>query len=364
MSENTKTSGKPDTALLRTLGWNEEQEAAFSRYAGPYRAGRVISRHRTAFDVLGAGGSLRVGLSGALRRLGRIPAVGDYVVLLDRPESGSCLIVDILPRRSRFFRGAPGEGGEEQVIAANIDTVFIMTAAGGDFNLRRIERYLAIVHAAGARPVILVNKSDLAADPAALTAQVAAIAGETPVVSLSALRGEGLAALGRFLQPAETVAIVGSSGVGKSTLINALMETPVQETKGIREDDDRGRHTTTVRQLFLLPNGAMVIDNPGLREIQLGNAIDGIAETFADIHRLAAGCRYADCRHEHEPGCAVRDAVSEGRLDAKRLESYLRLSRELAFQAEKADIGLKGIEKKRYKGIALAARQLRKDRDW
>jgi ribosome biogenesis GTPase len=364
MSATANFCGTAGPATLEDLGWDERLDAAFSRYEGPYAAGRVACRHRTAFDVLVPGGSVRVGVSGALRRLGRMPAVGDFVVLLDQPETGSRMIVDILPRRTLFSRGAPGEGGDEQVIAANLDTVFVVTAAGADFNLRRLERYLAVVHASGARPVIVVNKSDLADDPAAVAAEAAEVAGAVPVVLVSAQEGSGIAALGRFLTAGTTVALVGSSGVGKSTLINALLEEAVQEISGVRGYDGKGRHTTTVRQLFLLPGGAMVIDNPGLREIQLGSAAAGIGETFAEILDLAAGCRYPDCGHEHEPGCAVREAVEAGLLSEKRLASYQRLMKELAFQAEKAEIGAKRLEKKKYKWIGTAAKRLREDKGW
>jgi ribosome biogenesis GTPase len=344
---------------LRELGADDEQEAAFARYSGPYIAGRVASRHRTVFDVLVSGSTHRVGISGALHRLGRIPAVGDFVVLLDQPETGTRMIVDVLPRRTVFSRGAPGEGGEAQVIAANIDTVFIVTATGSDFNLRRLERYLAVAYAAGAAPVILVNKADLADDAEALRAQASAIAGEVPVLAVSALAGDGLAGLAQFLQPGKTVALIGSSGVGKSTLINALIPDALQETGDVRAHDGKGRHTTSVRQLFVLPGGATVIDNPGLREIAIGSAAPGIGETFPDVIELACGCRYPDCRHEGEPGCAVRAAVEEGTLPEARLESYLRLVREAEFQAEKASIGLKRMEKKKWKGIGAEARRFR-----
>lgn len=348
-----------DTLALRRFGGDEAQEAAFARYAGPYLAGRVASRHRTVFDVLVGGGSLRVGISGALHRLGRVPAVGDFVVVLDQPETGARMIVDILPRRTVFSRGAPGEGGVEQVIAANIDTVFIVTAAGADFNLRRLERYLAVAYAAGAAPVIVVNKADLADDAEALRAEAAAVAGDVPVLAVSALAGDGMAGLLPFLQQGRTVALIGSSGVGKSTLLNALLPDASQETGDVRAHDGKGRHTTSVRQLFVLSGGAMVIDNPGLREIALGSAASGIGEAFPDIFALASGCRYPDCRHEGEPGCAVRAAVEEGVLAGERLQSYLRLVREAEFQAEKADIGLKRMEKKKWKGISTDARRFR-----
>ncbi|MDK2916318.1 MAG: ribosome biosis GTPase / thiamine phosphate phosphatase, partial [Euryarchaeota archaeon] len=236
--------------------------------------------------------------------------------------------------------------------------VFIVTAAGHDLNARRIERYLAIAHASGARTVIVINKSDLADDPAALADDLAAASPGIPVIPVSAASGEGVDRLDPYLLPRTTVALIGSSGVGKSTLINRLMGRPVQETSDVREYDERGRHTTTVRQLFVLPGGALIIDNPGLREVGIGTASAGIAGTFPDILELAEGCRFSDCRHDGEPGCAVQAAVAAGTLSAARLESFQRLMRELAFEEEKAEIGLVRLEKKRWKAIGKYAKDL------
>jgi ribosome biogenesis GTPase len=318
----------------------------------------VACRQKTVWDVLIDGRSVTAGISGALRRLGRFPAVGDYVVLLHQPEAGTSTIVDILPQKTRFARGTPGREGAEQVIAANIDTVFIVTAAGHDLNARRIERYLAIAHASGARPVIIINKSDLADDPATLADELASASPGIPVIPISAVSGEGVDRLDPYLPPRTTIALIGSSGVGKSTLINRLMGRSVQETSHTRDYDDKGRHTTTVRQLFILDGGALMIDNPGLREVGIGTASAGIADTFPDILELAEGCRFSDCRHEGEPGCAVQAAVADGTLPAARLESFQRLMRELEFEREKAEIGLVRLEKKRWKPIGKYARDL------
>jgi ribosome biogenesis GTPase len=259
-----------------------------------------------------------------------------------------------------FSRGSSGREGTDQVIAANIDTVFIVTAVGHDLNARRIERYLAIAHASGARPVIVINKSDLAEDPSSLAAEILPVSSGIPVIPISAMSGEGIHRLEEFLAPGTTIVLIGSSGVGKSTLMNQLLDRPVQETSHIRDYDGKGRHTTTVRQLFILKGGALMIDNPGLREVGIGTAATGIADTFPEILLLAEHCRFSDCRHEQEPGCAVLDAVKRGKLSSSRLENYHRLVRELAFEQDKAEIGLVRSERKRWKGIAKFAKEINK----
>jgi len=360
MNRSESGCGEPHSSTLKQLGWTEEHAQAFSKYPGTCLPGRVSCRQKTVWEVLTDGGSVTTGISGALKKLGRFPAVGDFVVLLHHPEAGSDTIVDILPRKSVFSRGTSGREGTDQVIAANIDIVFIVTAAGHDLNARRIERYLAIAHASGAKPVIVINKSDLAEDPALLTEEIIPVASGIPVIPVSAVSGEGIVRLEPFLLPGTTIVLIGSSGVGKSTLINRLLDRPVQETSVIRDYDGKGRHTTTVRQLFILKSGALMIDTPGLREVGIGTACTGIADTFPDILGLAAGCRFSDCRHEQEPGCAVQEAVTGGTLSSSRLENYHRLMRELAFEQEKAGIGLVRSERKRWKGIAKFAKEINK----
>jgi ribosome biogenesis GTPase len=360
MNTSASECGQPQTYTLKQLGWTEEFTQAFSKYSGPYEPGRVACRQKTTWEVFINGGSVTAGISGALRKLGRFPAVGDFIVLLHQPEAGSSTIVDILPQKSVFRRGTSGKEGTDQVIAANIDIVFIVTAAGHDLNVRRIERYLTIAHASGAKPVILINKSDLADDPAVLTDEVIPVVSGIPVIPVSAISGYGITRLEPFLSFGTTIVLIGSSGVGKSTLINRLLDRPVQETSGIRDYDGKGRHTTTVRQLFIMNSGALMIDNPGLREVGIGTASAGIAETFPDILALAAGCRFSDCRHEQEPGCAVLEAAGNGTLSSSRLENYHRLVRELAFGQEKAEIGVARSERKRWKGITKLAKEFKK----
>jgi ribosome biogenesis GTPase len=360
MRDSPQQSRQPLPVTLKTMGWNDAYAQAFSQYSGPYIPGRVACRQRTVYDVFIEGGSVLAGISGALRRLGRFPAVGDFVVLLHQPEAGTSAIVDILPRKTVFTRGVAGKEGTDQVIAANITTVFIVTAAGPDLNARRLERYLAVVHASGARPVIVINKSDLVDDPPALVAEISPVSAGIPVFSISALTGDGISQLDPFLKPGDTITLIGSSGVGKSSLINTLLDQSVQETAVIRDYDGKGRHKTTVRQMFVLKSGALMIDNPGLREVGIGTAGSGIADTFPDILERADRCRFSDCRHEQEPGCAVRAAVSNGILSSSRLDNYLRLMRELAFEQEKAAIGLVRFERKHWKGISKQAKEIRK----
>jgi ribosome biogenesis GTPase len=358
MDQNDNGCDPSHPCTLQQLGWREEHDNAFGKYPAQYLPGRVSCRQKTVWEVQTSRGALTATISGALKKTGRSPVVGDFVVMLDRQEAGPATIVDILPRTSIFSRAAGGRESADQPIAANIDTVLIVTAAGHDLNARRTERYLAIAHASGARPVIVINKSDLAEDPGTLTTGLATVAGTVPVITISAATGDGIQSLAPFLTPGSTIALIGSSGVGKSTLINRLLGRAVQETSAIREDDGRGRHTTTVRQLFILPSGAIMIDNPGIREVGLGTAADGMAETFSDITELAVQCRFSDCRHEEEPGCAVQEAVRSGTLDASRLENYRRLMREIAFSKEKADIGLVRAERKRWKQIAKMGKDI------
>ena len=362
MNDSNSGCRELHSCTLEQLGWTDEQSLAFSKYPKTCRCGRVVCRQKTVWDVVIEGGSVTLGISGALKKLGRFPAVGDFVVLHHQPEAGISLIVDILPQRSVFTRGTTGKEGTDQVIAANIDLVFIVTAAGHDLSARRIERYLAIAHASGAKPVIVINKSDLTGDPALLTDEISPSAPNVPVIPVSAIRGDGMSGLEPFLMPKTTIALIGSSGVGKSTLINRLLDRPFQETSDTRHYDGKGRHTTTVRQLFLLKSGALMIDNPGIREVGMGTASVGIGETFPDILALAAGCRFSDCRHEQEPGCAVQEAVTCGELSLSRLENYHRLMRELAFEQEKAEIGLVRSERKRWKGITKFAKEISKGR--
>jgi ribosome biogenesis GTPase len=321
---------------LEDLGWNDLFATHFAPYAEdgliPARvvAQRGINRvstGRTEFFVDLAGRFRHeLDMPGAASGY---PAVGDWVAVRPPTGEGRGMVHAVLPRRSRFSRKVAGHRTEEQVVAANVDTLFLVSGLDGDFNPRRIERYMTAAWDSGARPVVILNKLDRCDDPERCLLEAQAVAMGVPVHRVSALTGEGCEALRGYLRPGETVSLLGSSGVGKSTLINRLLGREAQRTGPIREDDARGRHTTTHRELLAVPGGGLVIDTPGLREVQLWEADQGIESAFPDVEELAEACRFGDCRHQGEPGCAVEGAVAGGELAPARLESYRKLQREL-----------------------------------
>jgi ribosome biogenesis GTPase / thiamine phosphate phosphatase len=321
---------------LETLGWDDAWAAAFQPHtASGLVPGRVAIQHRGEYDVLTADGDVRVGLPGRTRRdatsVSERPVVGDWVALEER-EQGRLLVREVLPRRTAFSRRAahdPASGASrEQVVAANVDVVFVTLSIVTELDRRLVERYLTLVLESGARPVLLLTKADLEDDPETVAVELASVGGDVPVVLVSTRSGLGLEAVRAQLGEGITGALVGPSGAGKSTLVNALVGEERLVTGSVAADG-AGRHTTTRRELVVLPGGGLLVDNPGMREVHLWLADDGFDEAFADIAALAAECRFADCRHESEPGCAVRAAVDAGRLDAERFRSYLALRREL-----------------------------------
>ena len=268
-----------------------------------------------------------------------------------------------LERRGTVSRAAAGRAVDQQVVAANVDVIFLVTALTQDLNTRRLERYLTMVWDAGAAPVVVLNKADLCEDPAAVCESVRARLPLIDVVVVSALEDAGLDALAPYLRPAQTVALLGSSGVGKSTLVNRLMGEERLRVGAISDADGKGRHTTTARQLVALPGGALLIDTPGMRELQPWGDESAVAAAFDDIVSLAEGCRFSDCAHGAEPGCAVREAVEAGRLDADRLEHFQRLGREAAYEARKHDKAAAAEHKRRWKQVHQAQKALYRDRD-
>lgn len=295
-------------------------------------AGRVVRQDRDLWLIESGGGATAANLAGRLRHQARsaadLPVVGDWVAAA---PGDPALIQAVLPRRSQLSRGVAGGATVEQVVAANVDTALVVCGLDGDLSLRRIERYVTLAFAGGVVPVVVLNKADLRNDLAAVEA---AVVGRTPgvdVIAISALNGSGLDRLAAFLGRGRTLVLVGSSGAGKSTLLNTLLGRQVMATAAVRQEDSRGRHTTTHRQMLLLPSGAAVIDTPGLREIRLWCDDDDLGRSFPQIDALAVACRFRDCDHEHEPGCAVQAAVEAGELAAERLASWRKLRREIEF---------------------------------
>ena len=327
---------------LTDYGWTAALAGQFeARAEQGFVPGRVVKQSRDRSTIVTPAGELAGVVSGRFRRraLGPadFPAVGDWAVLRPVPD-GLASIEALLPRRSAFTRKAAGEAVEAQVVAANVDTVLLVSGLDGDFNLRRIERYLTTAWSSGAEPVIVLNKADLRPDLPDAVAGAAAVAPGVPIVAVSALAEGGLESMMPYLLPGKTVALLGSSGVGKSTLINRLLGEERFPTAAMSDAPaGKGRHTTTARELVRLPGGALLIDTPGMRELGLWADDEGLDRTFEEIDGLAARCRYPDCSHEREPGCAVRAAVEAGTIDVRRWQSYLKLKRELRFLELKKD---------------------------
>lgn len=346
------------------MGFNSYFQKEFEGYQNQeFILGRVALEHKRLYRVWTEHGELLCEVSGkfAFEAVSRedYPAVGDWVVIKGRINEQKGTIHHILPRQSKFSRKAAGLTTDEQIVATNVDTVFLVNSLNEDLNLRRIERYLLLTWESGANPVIVLTKADLTENVDEKVALVESIALGVPVIPVSVVGEVGLEKLESHLAPGKTIALLGSSGVGKSTLTNYFLGTSKQKVQDIREDDAKGRHTTTHRELILLPNQSILIDTPGMRELQLWEGEDGIAESFSDIESLADQCKFRDCKHENEPGCAVVQAIEDGIFDSDRLISYKKLLKELAYLDRKLDKKAQSDEKKRWKNISKAVKQKR-----
>jgi ribosome biogenesis GTPase len=340
---------------LEDLGWNATLADAHAEHDLSGRVpARVVAEDRGSYRVLGPAGEQRAAVTGRFRfetnDPADYPAVGDWVAV-EAGLTGDTIIHAVLPRRSALIRQAAGRRTEAQVVGANLDVVFVVASLNGDLNLRRLERYVAVAWESGAEPVVLLSKADLTDDVEAILAGVSAIAAGASVLIVSSFDGRGVDAVRARIGPGRTAAFVGSSGVGKSTLLNKLAGEERARVSEIREGDARGRHTTIRRQIHLLPEGGLVLDTPGMRELALWDG-DGLEQSFAEIDGLAAACRFGDCAHDAEPGCAVGAAIAAGTLAVERLESWRKLQREARHHERQVNVLARNEERRKWKAIS------------
>ena len=345
---------------LRELGWDEVFAEAARAVSAELEPARVALVFRGGYEVWCESGEYLGQVSGRFRHKAASkaenPVTGDFVLVENFPDESKAMIHAVLPRRTKLSRTMAGRAVEEQVLAANVDSVFIALSCAAQLRLRTIERYLTVVRESGAQPVLLLTKGDLCEDVPAKLEIAHEVAGDAPVIPVSSITGIGVEEVRRFIARGKTVAVVGPSGVGKSTLINSLYGEQVMHTIPVRDDDQKGRHTTTEREMILLPEGGLIIDTPGLREIQLWEGDEGLADAFPEIAELAASCRFTDCQHETEPGCAVIDAARRGKLPADRLEGYRKLGREVQHFEARHDVRLQNEQRKKAKQLTRGLR--------
>ncbi len=352
------------TRHLTQMGWTSHFQAQLQAYCSDdFIPARVVGVRKNTFRIQNGEREWLATLAGRLKRQpqGLYPVTGDWVLMSDT------VIFKVLNRKNALSRGASGTHGKqdaqprrEQVIAANLDTVFVVCGLDRDFNLRRIERYLTLVYNCGLNPVIILTKADLHQDPMSFVSEVETVAFAVPVHLVSALDCKGLPALEQYLSPGQTTTMVGSSGAGKSTLVNRLYGKPIQATASVSKRIRKGKHTTTSRDLIVMPQGGMVIDNPGIREIAFWNDDEGVDITFPEIKNLAGECRFSNCSHVHEPGCRVLQAVADGEILQDRLESYQKMKRELTYLSNRQHKSADRVEKEQWKGVALKIKEIKK----
>lgn len=344
---------------LAQFGWNAFFEDVFRPYlAQGLTPARVLAEQKNRYELWSEHGEVLAEIRGKMmyESNGRqdYPAVGDWVAVSLRKEENAATIQAVLPRKTKVSRKVAGEVTEEQILIANVDTLFLVNALDQKVNVRRIERYLSLVWSSGASPVILLTKADLdnEGEIQEILDEIDQIALGVPVHVISSLTGQGIEALNTYLKVGKTIALLGSSGAGKSTLINCLLGEELQTVREVRAGDSKGKHTTTSRELFLLPSGGLLVDTPGMRELQLWDAQDGVGGTFEDVEAFSEKCRFRDCLHLKEPGCAVREALESGELAEERFFSYIKIQRELAYLERKQDVQARITEKKKWKKIS------------
>jgi ribosome biogenesis GTPase / thiamine phosphate phosphatase len=353
---------------LELLGWNEIFEGDFRSIAQEGAvSGRVVREDRGLYSVVTSDGERQGEISGGFRyahqRPEEFPSVGDWVVTEPISGEAKVRIVEVLPRRTVFKRNAAGRTSDVQIVAANVDIVFLVVGLDFDFNPRRTERFITLAIESGARPVIVLNKADLADEIDDRVREIEGVSMGLPIEVVSATEGNGIARLRGYIKPSKTAVFLGSSGVGKSTIVNALAGDAVMATGVVRTDDSRGRHTTTHRELIILSSGGMLIDTPGMREIQLTGDIDNIAETFADIDALAHACKFRNCQHGEESGCAIGKAIDSGELDRKRYNSYLKLQREMVYNERRVNESTTFEQRRRSKELSKTYKRFKMKKD-
>ena len=352
---------------LSDLGWNDYFSREFEQYrAEGFIPARVAREHKERYQLYCEPGELTAEITGRLRHLAisraDYPAVGDWVAITPFDDNKSAVIHAVLPRKSKFLRKAAGLKTDEQIIAANIDIIFLVMGLDGDFNPRRLERYLTSAWDSGASPVIVLNKTDLCENIEDRIEEVRSAAFDIPTIPISASRTEGVENVKEQIKPGQTAAFLGSSGVGKSTIINAILGEERLKTQSVREDDSRGRHTTTWREMILIPDGGIVIDTPGMRELQLWTDDNSLKGSFDDIERLAQSCKFNDCSHTNEPGCAVLEAITSGELLQSRFNNYLKMQKEIRYLEQRQNGHTDMIARNKWKEIHKRMRKFNQDR--
>lgn len=346
---------------IKKIGWNDKINKLYEEYKEKGKPARIASQYKNMYKIFYEEGELLGEITGKMFYEGEIPVTGDWVIITNI-DNGRCIINNILPRYTKFSRKEAGVKTREQIISANIDVVFIVMALNQDYNINRLERYIAAAWDSGAEPVIVLSKADLSNNVEEKIKEIEEVSlNSIEICAVSSFTGVGIAKLEKYIIEGKTISFLGSSGAGKSTLINLFAKNELQKTNSIREDDGKGRHTTTTRDLILLEKGAVVIDNPGMREFQLWGD-ESLGSIFNDIEEIAKECKFIDCTHMHEPECAVTKAIEEGKLNADRLENYRKLIKETEYLNKRKDKTSAVVEREKWKDISKYQKRLKNNK--